>query len=475
MQREARKEGTRSLLRWLAVRVGARVQLTDATGAAVSAVADRLDGEEAELVVRGVRELTARRVRSMVVHGESHTTLLFPLDDRRGIRAPILTAIVTRPAPSGLPVLLADATSALSLCWRAERLEQNGQQLARAETRNREAVLHLVMNGHLSAARQVAGALHPPLPPVILFYVVECRPGVRRHLAARCREAAAGAWVVECPVYADHLLVIAPADAPALEGAFTALADDCLVGASEELPLRETATGYAQAFHALAVARHQPDRHAKFAVRPDLALTLGPAATSWALDVLAPLHAHSAKRAQDPDGGELAATAASWLAFSSQATAHLKIHRNTLSARLKLIGDLLDLDLDRLADQSLLSLALRAASLPAAARGRATGGGSGDSLDDLLARPAAVEWAQRQFGPIRSASSSDELALTLTTYLAHDGRLDPTAAALRLSATATRKRFARIETLLERSVLRSPSARHDLWLARRAVVLAGGT
>lgn len=464
MQRAARKDGTRSLLRWLTDRTGTWVRLTDGLPA------DDLDSEAKEAVDRGVEELASRSLRSMAIDSGNRTVLLFPLDGPRGARAPVLAAAAPRPAPAQLPSLLADAASALSLCWQAEHAERLRQRLEHAEVRNREAVLHLLMNRHLAAAHQVAEALHPPLPLAIRFYVVECPPRVRRDIAARCSELAEGAWVVPCPVYADHILMIAPADAPALEEAFAALSDDCLAGASEALPLRDTVTGYAQAFHALAAARNQPGRHAKFTCRPDLALTIGPAAASWAKGVLAPLRAYSPKRPQDPDGGELLATVASWLSFSSQATAHLKIHRNTLSARLKHIEELLNLDLDRLADQSLLALAVRADTTPTDNQDT----GDAPSLDELLTRPAAVSWAHRQLGPIRARPSSDELDRTLTTYLCHDGRLGPTAAALSLSTTATRKRLARIEALLERSLLRSPSVRYDLWLARRVMTLTAG-
>ncbi|MFF4224253.1 helix-turn-helix domain-containing protein [Streptomyces abikoensis] len=477
MQRAARKDGTRSLLRWLADRTGTWVRLIDAVGTALPPVpADALDSQAAELIRRGLRELASRSLRSVSLDGENHAVLLFPLDGPRRVRTPVLTAVTPRPVPAHLPTLLADAASTLGLYWQAEHTERLRQRLERAEAHNREAVLHLLMNGHLTAAHQVAGALHPSLPSVIRFYVVECPPRVRGDLAARCTEVAEGAWIVPCPVYADHVLVIAPAapaapaGVPALEETFAALTDDCLVGVSGDLPLCDTATGYAQAFHALAAARGQSVRYARFTSRPDLALAIGPAAATWAKEVLAPLRAYSAKRSQDPDSEELVATAASWLAFSSQATAHLKIHRNTLSARLKHIGELLNLDLDRLADQSLLALAVRADTVPSDNRDS----GIVHSLDELLTRPAAVAWARQQLGPIRARPSSDELNRTLTTYMCNDGRLGPTAAALALSATATRKRLARVEALLERSLLRSPSARYDLWLARRAVTLAEG-
>lgn len=470
MQRAARKGGTRSLLRWLADRTGARVRLV--AGGAPAPTADPAGAaDEADRLLRcGLGELASRNLRSMAIDGDGHTVLLVLLDGPRGIRPPVLAAVAPRPVPDRLPALLADAASVMSLCWQAEHAERMRRRLACTEAFNREAVLHLLMNGHITVARQVAGALSPQLPATIRFYVVECPPGVRDDLAPRCAEAAESAWVVRCPVYSDHILVIAPAAVPALEETFAALRDDCRVGASEDLPLSDTATGYAQAFHALAASRDQPARHARFAGRPDLALAIGATATAWAREVLAPLHAYSAKRAQDPDGGALVATAASWLAFSSQAIVHLKIHRNTLSARLKHIGELLDLDLDRLADQSLLALALRADALPFDHRDA----GAAHSLDDLLARPAAVAWAHQQLHPIRTRPAADELDRTLAAYLCNDGRLGPTATTLSLSTTATRKRLARIETVLGRSLLRSPSARYDLWLARRAVTLAGG-
>ncbi|MEU1628513.1 helix-turn-helix domain-containing protein [Streptomyces sp. NPDC020096] len=115
----------------------------------------------------------------------------------------------------------------------------------------------------------------------------------------------------------------------------------------------------AQGFHALAAARHRTERYASFAANPDLALTIGPTAAAWAAVFLASLRAHRPRRSQDPNSAEPLAIAASWLSFSPRATTHLKIHRNTLTARLTLIQELLGLDLDRLPDRAALALALR--------------------------------------------------------------------------------------------------------------------
>ncbi len=251
-----------------------------------------------------------------------------------------------------------------------------------------------------------------------------------------------------------------------------------MVGVSEPVPLADTATGYRQAFHALAVAREPPTRHARFGVSPDPALVVGPAGRRWADELLNPLLTHVPRRAQDPGSQELLATATSWLAFASHATDHLKVHRNTLAARLRLIGELLGLDLHRLADQSALDLALRVRATPAPActpeapssappfpyasvTSQAAGG-----LDAILCRPAVHDWADQQLAPVLGAEE------TLRTWLRCEGRLGPTAAGLGISVPGARKRLTRLETVLQRSLLRPPSARYDLWLAFRSRDLA---
>ncbi len=360
------------------------------------------------------------------------------------------------------------------------RRQQN--RLRIADGRTREAVLHLLMNGHVTAARQVAGALLPKLPDMVRFHVIEGQPTERRAAAHAIAAVIDGAWIVPCPVYEDHLLLLEPADPEPHPDGLTerswppSVTKTCWIGVSDPVPLRDVATGYGQAFHALAAARHRTERRASFADHPDLALTIGPAAASWAEAFLAPLLAHHARRPQDPGNAELLATAASWLSFSSSATAHLKIHRNTLSARLTLIQKLLGLDLNRLADQAALSLALRTLGAPVPSRPEhrtMTADATAPSLDELLALPHVAAWAHRQFRPVRTPDVPADIEQTLITWLRLDTRIGPTAAALSLSTSAVRKRLARSEALLQRSLLRSPSAAHDQWLALRTLDLAG--
>ena len=480
MQRAARRGGTAHLLRWLAARTGGAVVLMDRSGVVACPPPLPLGDAERELVVRGVRETTMRGLKSLAIDEDELSCLVLPLHGPPEVRAPLLAAVVPRPTPPGLPLLLADATSSLSLCWQLDQTRRRQIRLRIADARTREAVLQLLLNGHAPAARHVAGALLPKLPDVVRFHVIEGPPAERGAAAEALAAMAEGAWIVPCPVYADHLLLLEPADPEAHPDGLpkwswpSFVTETCWIGVSDPVPLRDTATGYAQAFHALAAARHRPERHASFAGHPDLALTIGPAAAAWAEAFLAPLLTHHPRRPQDPDGGELLATAASWLSFSSSATNHLKIHRNTLAARLTLIQKLLALDLNRLADQTALALALRthAARIPPrpehhtkAARGPA-------SLDELLALPHVVAWAHRQFRPVRAPDVPTCIEQTLTTWLRLDARVGPTAVALSLSTTAVRKRLARSEALLQRSLLRHPSVVHDQWLALRTLDLA---
>ncbi|MEU6865702.1 helix-turn-helix domain-containing protein [Streptomyces sp. NPDC046876] len=420
-----------------------------------------------QAVRSGVRELSRRRAGAMALDAEAHTVFLHSLErPSEPAPAPVLVAVAPRPGPDGLAPLLADAASTLSLCWRAEHAERLRHRAATAEDRTRQAALHLLMNGHTAPAHRLSTGLQPQLPGAIRVWILEGAPGTRRELAGRVRTNTPNAWTVPCPANEGHVIVLAPPhDEPATDGCR-------VVGVSDAVALSDASTGYAQAVHALAAARLRTDRRAAFASHPDLILAIGPAVTGWAESLLAPLReAHSARRPQDPGSRELLATAAAWLSRPSQATAHLSIHRNTLSARLRHIARQLALDLDRLADRSALALALRALDAPWPAGGPQHGGPALRSLDDLLDRPAVTRWAHTQLQPLTDPTHPPHLAQTLTAWLHHDARTEATAAALSLSPTAVRKRLARAEALLQRP-LHSPPTRHTLWLAHHALGLS---
>ncbi|GAB2733917.1 helix-turn-helix domain-containing protein [Kitasatospora kifunensis] len=472
MQRAARKGGTAPLLHWLATRTGAVVLLVTSSGMALSPPRVRLGDAERDLVVRGAREVSVRGLGSVAIDQGGLTCVVLPVDGRPGaLQAPLLAAVRPGPTPPDLPQLLADASAALSLCWQLERVRRQQHRLRIADARTRQAVLQLLMNGQVSAARQVAGALRPVLPEVVRVYVVQGPAAARATVADALAAAAEDTWAMPCPVYAGHTLLLAPAGTDVRPDSATA--QGCWTGVSDAVPLHDTATGYAQAIHALATARHSNERYASFTDQPDLALTIGPAAAAWAKAFLAPLRAHRAKRPQDPDGTELLATATSWLNSSSRATAHLKIHRNTLTARLTLIQTLLGLDLNRLPDQAALALALSTAAAGLPTRTRETEEPV-PHLDELLALPGVLAWAQPQFHHLWNPDVPPRIAQTLTTWLHLDARIAPTATALSMSPSAVRKRLPRAEALLQRPLLQPSRAVYDQWLAQRALDLAEG-
>ncbi|MET9881917.1 helix-turn-helix domain-containing protein [Streptomyces sp. NPDC006430] len=460
--------GSAAVVQWLGARLGGWTGVVD--GAVATAP---------ELARRGAAEMAARGVRSAVLHGEGSAALLFALDDGRA-----LAAVLDLPHPPGASVLLADAAVPLALVLRAEEAERREERAELAESRAREAVLHLLMNGRLSTAHQIAGTLHPPLPEPMRLYVVECRAGQRGEVARLCEELTAGrAWTVRCPVYVRHLIVLVPGDPAAtsaerdpLAEALVAVAGDCAVGVSGQLGLREAPAAYTQAFHALAVARSRGERYARFGPGPEVELAAHAAGTGWARALLAPLHGYAPRRPQDPGAQELRATAHAWLDFASHATRLLKIHRNTLATRLRLIESVLDVDLARLPEQAALSLALRLTQGGA-------GGGAGSlldregatpaDLDGVLRHPDLAAWARTHLAPLTGPDAPPRARETVREWLRHDAHLVPTAAALGISVPGTRKRLTRIEVLLDRSLLQSPSARYDLWLAHRAEELAG--
>lgn len=263
LHRLAHSGGSAALLEWLSARLGGWTGVVDAE-----------HGRGPEAAVRGAAELTARGVRSAVLHAPGSATLLFALDGGRA-----LAAVLEQPHPAAA-ILLADAAAPLALVLRAEEAAGREERAALAESRAREAVLHLLMNGKLSTAHQIAEALGPSLPEPMRMYVVECRTGQRAEVTRLCEELTDGrAWIVRCPVYVRHLIVLVPADRAAvsaghdpLADALVAVAPDCTVGVSGELRLREAPAAYGQAFHALAVARERDERHARFGPGPELAL-----------------------------------------------------------------------------------------------------------------------------------------------------------------------------------------------------------
>lgn len=451
-------DGARRLLREVADRLDAHTALVDEYGAWQVCVPEwpRLPLPE---ITDGIARVTKGCGRFAAVDpaggGKVHVVAL--ADERP---CPLFVVHEREAAHPAATALVADAARLLALRWRLDRAEHRARAISGADAKVREAVLHLLMNGDVAAARTVAGALGPPLPDPLEVHVVEGPAAAREDVARRCEEAWHGsAWIVRCPVYRRHLIVLAPAGRRD-DRVLGALRGRLTVGVGEPVPARSTRTGYAQAFHALAAARQRPTRMARFSHEASLESVLGPSSARWAYEVLGPLLDYVPQRAQDPDAAELVATLRGWLEFSGGAARLLKVHRNTLRARLHRVSALVGRDTDRLAAQAELHLALRVWDLyqrrpRAAAR---------VGLAEVLDSPAAGQWASMLLAPLVEERHRVLLA-TVRAWLAHDASVDAAAAALGISAPGVRKRLVRTERLMGRSLLAGPSARYDLFLA----------
>ncbi|MFJ6211868.1 helix-turn-helix domain-containing protein [Streptomyces sp. NPDC092296] len=444
-----RRGAVRAVLEWLARRTGAAVALVAGDGSVLASAPDQPTAE----VPSAVRELHRRGAPAGVVGAAGARTLhLVALG-----REPYL--VVDAVGSHRYGTLLVDTVRILGLCWHLEEAERTSRRTELAQAHSREAVLHLLMNGNVAAAHRIAGALGSRLPSPARVYVVECPKQRRATTAERLTGLVEGpAWIVPCPVRFNHLIAVVPAGIDQGERRIVEQLPECRVGASDEVALKEMSLGYEQAFHALAVARSAPDRWARFGRHLGLAPLLGPDGAGWALELLRPCLSYEPARQADPGAEELLGTLGSWLAFGAGASRHLKIHRNTLAARLRLIRKLLGLDLaTSLADQSAAWLALRLYT-----RHPPSPGGPAD-LGPLLTTPAAQGWARCQLDPLGSATG------TVHAWLLADARLPKTAAALGISLPGARKRLTRAEELLGRSLLHAPSAKYELWLAMRAL------
>lgn len=456
-------DGLRRLLGWLEDNFGGQASVLGQAGAVLSSGSDRAV-ELTDDTVNAFRGLSRGDTRSASLSGPGEDVLLVTLSAARG--APVLLLSGSTVAV-GDNALLGDALRLLDLRWRLDQEQRQRGTLRDAEIVIRESVLHLLMIGDIGGARRVGDTLRPPLPSTVRVYLVEGAAAEREQIALRCEKLLGGSgWIIRCPVYRRHLILLVPTTAardatddvePTLRGAHRGLT----VGAGEAVPLRDVPTGYEQAFHALAVARHDPGRFMRFTRDSDVAIRLQPAGARWAAVELDPLLRYLPARPQDPDARDLTSTLRAWLDFRGGAARQLKIHRNTLLARLRHVAELLGVDLDRVPAQARLHLALRLASAPTGAKPVPT---TAVSFTDLLDTPAARSWSDTFLGELRHPDNQT-LRQTVDAWLTSDAQLEPAAAALRLSVPGVRKRLVRAEQLLGRSLLGAPSARYDLFLA----------
>lgn len=458
--------GLTRLLGWLEQRLACRAILVDRDNA-------RTPGSREPALPAQARAELVRvaqgRCDSVAVHTPTQAVRLVSM----GQSAPILV-LVSRDLASGDGELVSDAARLLALRWRVDHAAELERKIRQTENLIKESTLHLAMTGHTEQARRVLSAIGSPLHEHVRIYLVEGSFKEREELASRCELTMKGrACVIRCPVHRRHLIILAPtvnwvnddgADDP-VASLLRSVHSRVTIGTGSPVSVSALDFGYAEAFHALTLAREAPDRYVRLSRGDDLSTRTPPAALDWSRRVLSPLFQYVPDRSQDPNGAELLVTLRSWLDFRGGAHRQLMIHRNTLKARLDRIAALLGRDLEKIDNQAELHLALRLAR-----KARSASGGEKQTADlaELLADESIVRWSTDFLRPLLSSPQAEIFCQTVRTWLAENGQIERTAAALGLSAPAVRKRLMRIEKLLGRSLLGAPSARFDLVLALRA-------
>ncbi|WP_406290244.1 helix-turn-helix domain-containing protein [Embleya sp. NBC_00896] len=472
---------TRDLLRWLARRAGLHLRIVDPTG-----VVRHEAGKDAEY----------RRRQGGSERPCYDFSIGLGAGGEQDVSQGTLHIVAHATTPDRTGVVLSDVVRLIGWAWRAERSTIHAPRPAEASPRGRGAIVRLLLGGHAFAATEVAAALGTRLPDRLVVLVVESpqehRHAVERHVGRLWNE---GIWVAPSPDRADHTVVLVPADQAPRTGIDARHGDtdgrrcpgadrvardlvhahgNLFVGASGVLALDEVAVGRQQALQALSVARGTVAPVARYGERVTPEELIGSPGRAWARARLASLTDYRPARRADPTARELSETLASWLLWGNRAARRLGVHRNTLSARLRVVETLLDADLGSLSVRAELSLALRNLDLPS---------GPGSSLEpdsaedrdpmgpvprlrDLLALPQVLDWAEDRLRPLLHSPFSNDLD-TLRTWLAHDGRIAPTAAALDISGPGLRKRLLRVEERLGLELIGSPAARIDVWIALR--------
>lgn len=345
-------------------------------------------------------------------------------------------------AIDGLSDALPDAVSSVDLArWAANRFAEAVRIVDDAERRQRRAVWGLLCDEQPLAAATVADAIGAPLPEAARVLAVDCDDADPDAVAAVIRRTAGrDAWIVrdaddETPIV---VLLAAGHQAADDDSAARHLAHElmsrhprCRVGSSPVVEPARVSTAYAQARHALAAARMAVGGYARFHAWLDPELLIAHEAEPWARGALAPLTNHQTRRRGDPDATELVDTLTTWLADRRTAGARLRIHRNTLSGRLKLIQELLDRDLRRVGDRAELSLALRVSSvLDLSARWGRADSVELPELSEVTGLPGLPEFTEP-----RAPEPEHDLPETRTADGAAGGGAAPSAApGLRFSA-----------------------------------------
>lgn len=503
------------VLDWLGRQIDADVALVGGAGAVETSTA-RLPRQILPLLEPTLARLSSGQMAAAAIESGALQVRLEALGPHapRPVLVVAGTSAPTREAAS----LVSHAGSLIALLDRAQDADTTFRGYQYKARQLRFAVFSALLAGDLTLARRMTTGAVPALLDAerLRVYVLHCPPEDRDRLAQTYQDGSGyhgTGLMVHCPAFKEHLICLVADGSGAAGGSGAAdgsgvvgesadeadgrfddepdtgrhdFADDpetahgqgavlrrlvrdnshYALGISSPYPLGATAEAYGQALHALAAARHTPERMAAYLGRtPLVPLLPHTEAGAWARALLRPLG--STPRVT-LDITRLAVT------FPRSAVARLlDISRNTVSHHLSRVEATLGLDLGDVRTRAALDLAFcLTGGQPDGGFGPEGGfgsaGGSGarggrpvPTLDELFRTEPAHAWAREFLRPLQDTRGRD-LHTTLRAWIDANTDAQRTARHLGLSRNTVRAHLRAAEHLLSRDLLTTGSGIHDL-------------
>ncbi|MFT9479972.1 helix-turn-helix domain-containing protein [Streptomyces sp. 11-1-2] len=484
----------RAVLDWLGRQIDADVALIGSAGAVETSTA-RFPRQILPSLEPTLSRLAGGQMAAAVTESGAFQVRLEALGPRapRPVLVVAGTSAPTREAAS----LVSHAGSLIALLGRAQDADTTLRGYQHKARQLRFAVFSALLAGDLTLARRMTTGAVPALLDAerLRVYLLHCPSEDRDRLAQNYQDGSGyhgTGLMVHCPAFKEHLICLvadgsadefadkatdeadgepdneatddagnASADGPQVtQGQGTVLRrlvrdnPHYALGISSPYPLGATAEAYGQALHALAAARHTPERVAAYLGRtPLVPLLPRTEAGAWARALLRPLG--STPRAT-LDITRLAVT------FPRSAVARLlDISRNTVSHHLGRVAATLGLDLGDVRTRAALDLAFCLAGGQPDGGFGAERGRPEPTLDELFRTEPAHAWAREFLRPLQSTRGRD-LYTTLRAWIDANTDAQRTARHLGLSRNTVRSHLRAAEHLLSRDLLTTGSGIHDL-------------
>ncbi|CDR16855.1 helix-turn-helix domain-containing protein [Streptomyces iranensis] len=495
----------RPVLDWLGRQIDADVALVGGAGAVETSTA-RFPRQ----ILPSLEPTLARLSGGQMAAAATETGDLQVRLEALGSHAPRPVLVVagasapTREAAS----LVSHAGSLIALLDRAQDADTTFRGYQYKARQLRFAVFSALLAGDLTLARRMTTGAVPALLDAarLRVYLLHCPPEDRDRLAQTYQDGSGyhgTGLMVHCPAFKEHLICLV-ADGAA-DGSDDESADETggrfgdepgtdphdsaddpetahgqgavlrrlvrdnplyALGISSPYPLGATAEAYGQALHALAAARHTPERMAAYLGRtPLVPLLPHTEAGTWARALLRPL---GATPRATLDITRLAVT------FPRSAVARLlDISRNTVSHHLSRVEVTLGLDLGEVRTRAALDLAFcltggqpdggfgSEGGFGSAGGFGARGGRPVPTLEELFRTEPAHAWAREFLRPLQDTRGRD-LRTTLRAWIDANTDAQRTARHLGLSRNTVRAHLRAAEHLLSRDLLTTGSGIHDL-------------